>query len=154
MFRSFCGSGPAAGGPTAAGPTAAEAGGGGLTSHVVQVTDVFSLSDITRFLVRWNHIEHCLTPCSIGDLGVGSWAGRNSWEKHLCTFRTLHCDIVSTVRDQIGINTQTPFGLYSTHYPSSTPVSPLNGPTYSVVEWTACVMSALAETLTPLACTT
>jgi len=24
--------------------------------------------------MRWDHIEHCLTPCSVSDLGVGSVA--------------------------------------------------------------------------------
>ena len=45
-----------------------DAARGGL----VEVTDIISLSDITRFLMRWNHIEHCLTPCTVKDLGVGS----------------------------------------------------------------------------------
>ena len=40
----------------------------------VEVTDIFSVSDITKFLMRWNHLEHCLTPCTVGDLGVGSRA--------------------------------------------------------------------------------
>lgn len=38
----------------------------------IEVTDVFSVSDITRFLNRWNELEKCLTPCSIVDIGVGS----------------------------------------------------------------------------------
>ena len=47
-------------------------GGGGAHGGLVEVTDIISLSDITRFLMRWNHIEHCLTPCTVKDLGVGS----------------------------------------------------------------------------------
>ena len=39
---------------------------------VVEVTDVFSLSDVTRYLARWEHIKRCLTPCTVADLGVGS----------------------------------------------------------------------------------
>jgi hypothetical protein len=35
----------------------------------VEVSGIISLSDITRFLMRWDHIEHCLTPCSVSDLG-------------------------------------------------------------------------------------
>ena len=38
----------------------------------IEVTDMFSVSDITRFLNRWNELEKCLTPCSIVDIGVGS----------------------------------------------------------------------------------
>ena len=38
----------------------------------VRVKDVFSLSDVTRFLSRWEHIRHCLTPCSVADLGIGT----------------------------------------------------------------------------------
>ena len=38
----------------------------------VEVTDVFSVSDVTRFLNRWNELETCLTPCSIVDIGVGN----------------------------------------------------------------------------------
>ena len=38
----------------------------------VEVTDIISLSDITRFLMRWDHIEHCITPCSAADLGLGA----------------------------------------------------------------------------------
>ena len=38
----------------------------------VRVNDVFSLSDVTRFLSRWEHIGQCLTPCSVADLGVGN----------------------------------------------------------------------------------
>ena len=38
----------------------------------VSVKDVFSLSDVTRFLSRWEHIRHCLTPCSVADLGIGT----------------------------------------------------------------------------------
>ena len=38
---------------------------------VVEVTDVFSLSDVTRYLARWEHIKRCLTPCTVADLGVG-----------------------------------------------------------------------------------
>lgn len=51
------------------GKPGSEASTSGLT---VEVTDILSLSDITRFLTRWNHIEHCLTPCSVEDLGVGT----------------------------------------------------------------------------------
>ena len=39
---------------------------------VVRVNDVFSLSDVTRFLSRWEHVKHCLTPCSVADLGIGT----------------------------------------------------------------------------------
>lgn len=38
----------------------------------VRVNDVFSLSDVTRFLSRWEHVKHCLTPCSVADLGIGT----------------------------------------------------------------------------------
>ena len=31
--------------------------GGSSAGGLVEVTDVLSLSDITRFLMRWNHIE-------------------------------------------------------------------------------------------------
>ena len=27
---------------------------------------------MTRFLSRWEHIRHCLTPCSVADLGIGT----------------------------------------------------------------------------------
>ena len=38
----------------------------------VSVKDVFSLSDVTRFLSRWEHVGRCLTPCSVADLGIGT----------------------------------------------------------------------------------
>ena len=38
----------------------------------IEITDVFSLSDVTRFLSRWEHIQHCLIPCTVADLGVGT----------------------------------------------------------------------------------
>lgn len=59
-------------GPADSVPEAGAEGGGDTHGGLVEVTDVISLSDIIRFLMRWNHIEHCLTPCSIADLGLGS----------------------------------------------------------------------------------
>lgn len=62
-------------GPPPADGQSDEPSGGWTRGGLVEVTDILSLSDITRFLMRWNHIEHCLTPCTVGDLGVGCRAG-------------------------------------------------------------------------------
>lgn len=49
----------------------APSSGAGI-SRVMEVSDIFSVSDVTRFLSKWEHIKRCLTPCTVADLGVGT----------------------------------------------------------------------------------
>ena len=57
-------------------------------SEKIEITDVFSLSDVTRFLSRWEHIQHCLIPCTIADLGVGT-TNVNTVETNITVLRAF-----------------------------------------------------------------
>lgn len=124
-------------GPPRADGQSDEPSSGGTRGGLVEVTDILSLSDITRFLMRWNHIEHCLTPCTVGDLGVGCRAGllaavlanysirqnsRSSESELLCFFFVFFCfhlrHLMSVIDVCAGPCTEPPA---STRFPRTAP---------------------------------